>query len=188
MAVDDGAVHALGLAAAKLILQRGVRLRMLRDHDETRRVAIDAVDDERPPIAMRPEMIFEDVDDRCRRVFLRQRHGEQARRFVDDDQVVVFVQDWQSCRSCPSRATCPMDRRAPMRAAGPIDPDADAIVDRQAGGRVFRARLAIVQKDLAADNRVGRAGARSEARRVGEEFVEPRTRVLDGDGPLRSIA
>ena len=89
-------VHALGLAAPELLLERGLRRRVLREDDEPRRVAIDAMYDERPHPAPASADVIRDLIVDGRRVRLAlERHGQQAGRLVHDEQVVVFVQDLQ---------------------------------------------------------------------------------------------
>ena len=61
MPVNHGPVHAIRLAPPELILQKLLRPRVLGEHDEARRVAIDPVHDERPPLPVRPQVILEVV-------------------------------------------------------------------------------------------------------------------------------
>src|SRR5262245_19199284 len=58
MTVDDGEVDALRFAALELRLEPRLRRRVLREDDEAGRVLVDPVNDQRPPLAGRPEMPF----------------------------------------------------------------------------------------------------------------------------------
>src|SRR5687768_12605883 len=70
MSVDDSPVDARGLAAPELHPQVLLRARVRRKDDESRRVLIDPVDDQRATLAMRSEMIFDELVDRWRGVTL----------------------------------------------------------------------------------------------------------------------
>src|SRR5690348_9628965 len=84
-AIDHGAVDPFRLAASELLLQLALSLRMLREDDQSGRVPIDTVYDERPPLARPPQMILDLFEDRCRRLANIERHRQQSRRLVEDD-------------------------------------------------------------------------------------------------------
>src|SRR4051794_32129866 len=79
MAVDDREIDPFRLAAPELILQFPLRIGPRRKHDEPGRVAIDAMDDERPALSARSQMEHELGLDRCRIFLPLERYGEQSR-------------------------------------------------------------------------------------------------------------
>jgi hypothetical protein len=82
------------------------------------------VDDEGTPLAARPEAVLNLVEHGRRLALAFQRHREQSRRLVHDNQLVVFVHHVQiACRPGP---------RPPLRAAGAIDPHADDVAGGEA--------------------------------------------------------
>ena len=93
VAVDDGEVDPPRLAALELRLELRLRARVPGEDDETRGVLVDPMDDKRPPLAERPEVILDLLVDRRRVAFPLQRYAEQARRLVDDEQGLVLEDD-----------------------------------------------------------------------------------------------
>src|SRR5687768_9705423 len=63
MAIDDGEIHTLGRSRAKLLLQCGMGAPLLGEQHDTRRIAVDAVHDEGLPLSVRPQMIFDLIED-----------------------------------------------------------------------------------------------------------------------------
>jgi len=92
MSVDDREIHALRVAADELLLHRLLRPRILCEHDEPGRVAIDPVDDERPA-ALRAQVALEPAVHGRRVRLSRKRHRKQTGALVDDNQHPVFVDD-----------------------------------------------------------------------------------------------
>src|SRR5262245_26557288 len=58
MAVHDGQIHTLGLPSLELRFEPRLGLDVLGEDDEARGVAIDAMHDERPSLAVRPEVVL----------------------------------------------------------------------------------------------------------------------------------
>src|SRR4051812_15984028 len=121
MAVDDGEVDALRLAPLELRFERLLGALVLGEQHQAGRVAVDAVHDERPPPAALPEIALEILEHRRRVVAPAQweRHGEETRRLVEDDERIVLVDDAQ--------LAIVARRESALRAAGAIHPQADDV-------------------------------------------------------------
>lgn len=91
-------VHALRRTLDELLLERLLRSRAAREHDQARGVAIDPVHGKHAARPVRSKAILDERRDRRRPIATRQRHGQQTRRFVDDDDGVVFVDDDEIAR------------------------------------------------------------------------------------------
>ena len=180
--VHDGLVDALRLMPFELRLQRRLRRGGFREQDETRRVAIDPVDDERPAPAAPAEVGLEILEER-RRVMapLRgQRYGEQSGRLVQDDEHIVLVDDRQ--------IAIVTERRAALRAARTVHPQADDVANGEPRGGLAERCLPIVDEHLAAFECIGRARARSGPIRGGQILVEPDAGVFESQRPLRHVS
>ena len=176
MPVDDRQIHPLGLAPLELLAQQPLRPRILREDDQPGRVAIDAVHDERPAFAG-AQVFREQFVDRRRVLSPLERHREQARRFVDDHQHIVFVDDLEVLRAANRRGA-----RGPFRAAGAIHPHADGVAFRSAAtAPCDGVASSPLRNTLPRSSRGGRASPR-EPRRSGrrQKLVEPRSRPRQG--------
>ena len=127
MTVDHREINAFRLATPELILQLSLRVRSRREDDEPRRVAVDAVHDEGPPLAARSQMQHQFVLHRGRVLFPLERHRQQAWRLVDDDQRIVLIDNaklaGRAARAASSFARC---RDGRPRNARDRRPQADA--------------------------------------------------------------
>ena len=165
--------------ALELSLQVILRGGRFREYDQARRVAIDAVDDERPAAAAAAQVLLQIVEHRAR-VFApaqRQRHGQESGRLVEHDQRVVLVNN----RQIPIVT----ERGAALRAARPVHPGSNDITRRQPGAGLIERHLALVQEDLPALERRRGAHARSNAIGAREKLVEPRASLARVDRPVR---
>jgi hypothetical protein len=124
---------------------------MLAEDDQPGRVTIDPVHDQRPPLAAPPQMILDLFEDRCRRLADVERHRQESRRLVEDDQVVVFEDD-------PKRALADGVRAAPG-GAGPIDPHADVVAGVDTGRAVSGRGFDVVDEHAPAFQRRDHAAA-----------------------------
>src|SRR6185503_494872 len=163
----------------ELRLQRVLGELALREQDEAGRVAVDTMDDKRPPAAALPEIDLQILEDGWSVVpALRwQRHREEARRLVQDDQRVVLVDDLQVALLA--------ERHTALRAPRPIHPQPDHVARREPRAGVAERRLAIVDEHLATVERARRARPRTGALRGGEILVEPDPRVFAAYRPRR---
>ena len=93
MAIHYGEIHALRGALAELVLQRGVRPRILGKHDDTRRITIDAMHHERLSLAMRSKVVLDLIEDRFFLPTSFKRDREQPSRLVEHDQILIFVEN-----------------------------------------------------------------------------------------------
>src|SRR5687768_9621700 len=109
-------------------------------------------------------MAVELVEHRLGLALSLERHGEQARWLIHRDEIVVFVEDVEIAG--------PVGCRPPLRAAGTIHPDADAV----AGGQPLRGvgcrRLVAVDEDLPALDGGAGPAARPESIGCSEKFIE----------------
>jgi hypothetical protein len=120
--MNDRPVHPLRLAPRELILDGLLRRRGFRKNDDARRVAIDAMDDERRAPAAGTEMIGKQAECRRRRLACRdrsrgaasKRHREKPSRFIDHEQRFIFVKNLQATR---------LERALAPPTAWPVDPD-----------------------------------------------------------------
>ena len=150
VAVNDRPVHPFRLTASELGLQLVLRARRLREDDEAGRVEVDAMHDERSPLAARAEMILDVVVRRHRAGPPLERDRQHAGRLVEDDERVVFV---AGCARLPS-VTAPGRRR---RAARSIHPDRRSRRQRTvAAMRPPASASVVVEEDLAALERRAR--------------------------------
>jgi hypothetical protein len=178
MSIDHREIHTLRFVSLELVLQTMLRIRSRRKNDQARRVAIDAMDDERAALPARPQMGGQLLFDAVFVASSRQRHRQQAGRLVDDDQGGIFVDDLEPavCRSTPAPAAA--------GAARPIHPDTDAVPGLQAPAGIGRRHLGVVQEDLPALERSRGAAARAELAGFRKEPVEPRpSRTRPDDEP-----
>ena len=94
-AAHERQIGALELVAADEPLQASVRFLRARDDEQARRVAVEAVDDARPlRVAAGGAVLQQAVHERPARVAGR-RVDDDARRLVDDEQVLVLPGDAQ---------------------------------------------------------------------------------------------
>src|SRR5204863_8551835 len=95
----------------QMILRRGIH----REYDQSGRIAIDAVDDERPAAAARPQVSLQVVEYRASALspLERQRDGEDTSCLVQHDQLIVLEHNRQIAGSA--------ERAAALGAARPID-------------------------------------------------------------------
>ncbi len=176
MPVRNGEVDSARLVTSELHLEPLLRLRMLRKDDQPGGVLVDPMDDERTALAVGSETVLDQLVHRRHIRLALERHREEPRRLVDDDQIVVFVDNVEL-----SRAT---SARTGLRAARPIDPEADDVADDEPAGRVGETDLPRIDIDLAfcESRRGGRA--RAQPPRRGEILVEPQACVVVTYGPL----
>src|SRR4029453_11995376 len=92
MTVHQREIDAFRFPLHELLLQCLLRPGILCEDNQTRRVAIDSMYDERPP-SLRTEVTFQLVVDGWLRALLRQRHRQQSCRLVDDQQYAIFIDD-----------------------------------------------------------------------------------------------
>ena len=118
-ALDERQVLALDLAALQRGLQAPVRLARARDDEQPRGVAVEAVDDPRPPLLPAARDAGQRLGERARGVPARRVHDD-AGRLVDDEQVLVLVGHGEvggggDRRAAPRRGRSTVDRlpRAP---------------------------------------------------------------------------
>src|SRR5262245_8041231 len=133
MSVDHGQIDAFGFPAAELLFQAFLRIGILGKDDETGRVAIDSVNDQRPPFSARPQMLLHLVVDGWGLVPARQWHHQEPGGLVDDQQQRVFVDDFELASLSWAKAR--------FRRAGPIGPHSHAIAHCQLHGGIIRTRL-----------------------------------------------
>ena len=161
--------------ALELLPQPFLRQGDLGEHDEPRRVAVDPVDDQRPPLSAWTEMVFDQVVHRRRVAAPLEGDDEQPGRFVQHEQRIIFINDLESARS----------GGAASGAAGAIHPGTHDVTDaeerRPGRGGGFRA----VEKDLPAVERRKHSRSRSEAIAGGQKLVEPYPRILRAGSPLQ---
>lgn len=100
--VDERQVYPLRFALNELLFECLLGAWILREHHETRGVAIDAMHDERPA-PLRTQVLFKPIVDRWLRIFSRQRNRQQSCRLVDHQEDAVFVDDVERCGPRPSR-------------------------------------------------------------------------------------
>src|SRR5450759_1206454 len=100
------------------------------------------MDDERAPLAVRPEVILDLLVDRRRLALALERDAQQSRGLVDDQECVIFENDVEipDLRVRPAR----------LRAAWSIHPDPDGVAWLKAGGGMGDVRFMAVEKDLPA--------------------------------------
>ena len=133
------------------------------------------MNDERFALSVRPEVIFDLIEDRHLFAFPLQRNRQQAGGFVQDDQVLVLVEDIQRSR---------LERhRPPPRAARPVFPDSDFVACVEAPANIARVCFAAVDKDFPALAGGGRLRSGPEPICRGEKLVECLARFRGGDGP-----
>src|SRR4051812_20943567 len=123
MAVHDRAVYTLDRVPLELALQPPGGHRLFGEDDQAGRIAIDAMHDEWPPLTVRTQMLGHLIVDGRRSAPAFERNGKEARRLVENDKHVVFVNNPQIAGSLGS--SC-----AGAGAAGAIHPHADEIAGR----------------------------------------------------------
>ena len=140
MPIDNRAIDPLRCARSELLLQRCLGCGILRKQHNAGRVSIDAVDDERLALSMRPQMLDDLVEDRGLLATLFQGHGQQPGGLVQDDERRIFVKNAKLARR---------ERKdSAFRAAGSILPDADFIA-------LFQTRSDFCASDLGAVHAFG---------------------------------
>ena len=179
-AVDDRPIHALGFAAAELILECRLRRRILREDHEARRVAVDAMDHERPSLPMRPQAIFDPSVHGGRVAAARERNSEQPCRLVEHDEHVVFEHRAQ--------AVLVANLEPASRRARPIHPETNAVARGQAASGIHRRRIGVVDDDLAASDGFARAAAGPQTTGIGQELVEADPCVVGSDPRLPALS
>ena len=141
MAVHDCEIDAVRFATRELRFQPLLRLRILREDDQTGGVLVDAMDDEGTALAVGSEAVFDLLVDGGHIRLPLERHRQETGRLVHDDQVVVFEHDVEVADTTDAR-TC-------LRAAGPVHPQADHVAGGEPASRVGQADLDRVDVDLA---------------------------------------
>src|SRR4029450_9549139 len=117
--VDYGDIAALGLTPFELVLEVGLRGGIFREQDQAGGVLIDAVHHQRPPLAVRTEALFEQIEDRRHAAIAFERHRQQSGRLVDGDQTVVLEDDVEVADDAgPGANAC---------RAGTVGPDSYAV-------------------------------------------------------------
>src|SRR6188508_1452841 len=114
MPVHHGEIDAVRLATRELHLEPLLRLPVLRKDDETRRVLVDAMDDERTPLAVGSEPVLDQLVHRKNIRLSLERYRQEAGWLVDDDQIVVFVDNVEGSRTTAA-GSC-------LGAPWPVDP------------------------------------------------------------------
>ena len=97
MPVNDCEVDAFGFVTPELILQPHLRIRPRGKYHEPGRVTVYPMNDQRPAPPTRMEVILQPPG-YGRVAAIRQRHRQQSRRLVHDNQRVVFVDNLQRIR------------------------------------------------------------------------------------------
>ena len=177
MSVQDRPVDTFRLVLPELLLQRVLRPGVPCEHDEAGRVAVDSVDHERARLPARPQVVQNPIVRGGRPATPLERDREQTSRLVQHHQRLVFEDDGEI--AARERAG------APPGAARPVHPDADEVAGGQVGGGVGWRRFGAVEEHLAALERSDGAAARSQPIRSPKELVEPRTRAVRADCPVR---
>ena len=175
MAIDDGPVDTVRLAALELGLQRRLGGGVLRKDDEAGGVLVDAVDDERLPPAERAEVLFDlsAIDGTSR---LRSR-GTVSR---PAGLLTTSRQSSSKTTSMPARRPGRVVRRAlpglssQTRRASPVESRVPA-----------PSSTSPVRVHLAARDSIGRAAPRAEPLRVGQKLVEACAGVFRSYCPAR---
>ena len=91
-------VDSLGLASLELLHKRMPRVGVFRKDDQSGRVLVDSVNDERPFLTVRPEPRDEQIEHRWNGRVPLERHRQQAGRLVDDDAPLILVNDVELSR------------------------------------------------------------------------------------------
>ena len=128
MAVHQRQIGALGLTRDELLLHRLLRPRILREHHQAGRVAIDPVHHERTT-TLRAQVAFELAVDGRRVLLARQRHRQQPRRLVQHQQVPILVHDVE--RNLQGASASAMARSEEV-----VRPSADAALKASGGSSV----------------------------------------------------
>src|ERR1043166_749423 len=118
MSVDDCAIHPLDRVSLELLAQRVLSRRCLREYDQARGVAIDAMHDERFALTLWSKIGDQLIDDRIGARLALERNSEQAGGLVEHEDRVVFEKNPEITGA---------DRRTAARAARSIHPRAHAI-------------------------------------------------------------
>ncbi len=165
MTVNNCQIYPFRFMTLELLFEPGMSLGVHREHDEPRRVAVDPVDDQRPPLATRMKMRQKLVGDR-RIAAVSQRDRQQPGRLIDHDQRIVLVNDCQLPGPCRPWG-------AAARAAGPVHPHPDRIAGDEAYPGVRWSDFVLVDEYLSALQRGGRLSTRSEPGLPRKKLVEP---------------
>src|SRR5262249_29148840 len=133
---------------------------------------------ERLALAVRAKARHKLIEDGRRLHLPFERHCEHARRFVHDDQRVVFEDDAQIAG---------LRGHATPRAPRPIHPHTDAIAGRQLHGGRTGSHFNRVDEYLASIERDRCSTARAEALALGEKLIKPHTLFSGRDDPFHLI-
>ena len=123
------------------------------------------MDDKRPPLAERAEVILDLLVHRRRVALALQRHAEQSGRLVDDEHGLVLEDDVEIAD--------PGLGPAPLRAARTVHPDTDGLARGERAGRIRDRGFAAVQENLAPFQPGEGFRPRSEPIRVRQVLIEP---------------
>src|SRR6185369_8124026 len=173
-AVNDRPVHALRLASRELVLDGLLCRRGLREDDDARCVAIDAMDDERRPVPTGTEMVGEQTEYRSRSATSK-RHCKESGWLVHDEQRLVLIKNAEAAR---------LESGFAATAARPVEPDPHGVTRCDPSSRVTQGRLGVVEKHLSAFQRRTDATARAEPTRGSEIPIEPKPLFFRCDSPL----
>ena len=113
--------YTLGRVPLELFLQSPFTARVLREHDQARRVAIDSMDDVRFALSARPQMVLDLLLHRHGLMPARQRHRQHTGGLVDHDERGVLEEDAEVVRRvrAPSLALAEPGRSCHTRTRSP---------------------------------------------------------------------
>src|SRR5688572_17303269 len=131
------------------------------------------MDDERAPLAARSQRQLDLAERRRRKALALERNRQQAGGLVDDDERVVFVDDFEMGRG---------EGSGTPGGARTVGPDPNDITRGEEHGGVEDLRA--VEEYLAAIEGGRRSATRAEPLHRREEFIEPRPRVCRADTPF----
>ena len=169
---DEREVLARQLPRLHELLEPPVRLGRAGDHEQTRRIAVEPVDDPRPLrlVAALDVVREQPVDERSLRV-ARRRMDDEARRLVHDEQVLVLVRNRELDRF-RDEAARPRRRRLELELLAACEPVA------------LRPRPSVDEHAAALEQPFG-DGAGPDLRKQREKAVEPRPAGVLRDGQSR---
>lgn len=178
MPVHHGPVHALDRVPLELQPQAILRGRIPGEDDQAGRIAVDAVDHQRPALSVRPQMLRHLIENRRRAAPPLEGDREQARGLVEHDQRVIFEDDAEVAGSSGYPAA---------RAAGAVDPHAYEVADGKPPGRRVSRSLGGIDEDLTAIEGYRRAASRPKTSGLGEKLVEPQTLLIGTNDPFHLL-